>query len=180
MEATKDQQLDHFVMYSSIASLIGLTLTLNPPPASALQLPCCSNQSICSCNDRLSLAIKSAELKPLISHNKISKIVQPKLHCSASSSGTKSNIASTLSLSPHADRSCINILCKTEIQTEKCKSNPHPDSVISAAAPAPAVPPLLSLQHPLSSLLRGQLSSLLGAPASFALSLFLQPPLLLT
>ena len=54
-------------------------------------------------------------------------LLQRKLHRSASSSGDKSYIASTLALTPHAERSCMyNKLCKTETQTAKLKSNPTP------------------------------------------------------
>ena len=57
--------------------------------------PAAPTQPLRGCNDHLPLAIKSAEVNPLPSHDKITKVVQRKHHRTASSSGTKSNIAFT-------------------------------------------------------------------------------------
>ena len=105
--------------------------------------------------------MKSAQLYPLNSHDKITKLVQHKLHRSASSSGTKSNIASSLSLShththtPHADSSCMNVLCKYETQTAKCKSNPNPNPNPCPEFDAPGSNPrgLVSMKNDLTPIL---------------------------
>ena len=85
----------------------------HPPQPSPQQLPCCyspahpTRPSPLPCS--FPVAPTQAPSQRIIQWNQIRYSIN------------------SLSLSPHAERSCMNVLCKTETKTEKCKSNPNPN-----------------------------------------------------
>ena len=67
----------------------------------------------------------------------------------------------TLTLTAHAERSCMNVLCKTETKTAKCKSNPNLNPTAAPPLQLPCITLTLTVRQ--STLLQQRAPGKIGS-----------------